>query len=187
VLQEPAFYVANPAMVEGRSDAPVTIVEFFDYHCHACYLAYPVLQRYVKSHPEVRLVLRPVAILGPTSVLAARAAVAAIKQGSFSQLTHELMAVAPALTQDSALLIARHMGLNLRRLESDMNSAFVSKILDENARLAQRIQLKGTPTYVLAQTHWSSAGALQSVGRAYEVPGVMDESTLNRWVGRLQT
>ena len=44
---------------EGKPDAPVVIVEFFDPACDTCRAFYPLVKNMLKSHPDrIRLVLR---------------------------------------------------------------------------------------------------------------------------------
>ena len=62
--------------VLGNPNGEVTVVEFFDYKCPFCRQFHPQLAGFLERNPNVRFVLQDLAILGPESVLASRAALA---------------------------------------------------------------------------------------------------------------
>jgi len=51
----------------GRPDAPITVVEFFDYNCGYCKRAFPDIMKLTQKNPDVRVVFKEVPILGPVS------------------------------------------------------------------------------------------------------------------------
>lgn len=67
--------------VAGNVSGDVTVVEFFDYNCPYCRKAGPILDALQRSDSQVKFVFKEFPILGPGSVYAARAALAAQKQG----------------------------------------------------------------------------------------------------------
>ena len=75
----------------GPSDAAITIYEFSDYNCGYCKRIFIDLQAVLAEQPDVRLVVKEFPILAETSVLAAKAAVAAQRQGKFRQFHIAMM------------------------------------------------------------------------------------------------
>jgi protein-disulfide isomerase len=67
--------------VKGNPRGDVTIVEFFDVRCSFCRQLHPAIEELLRRDGRVRLVLKDLPILGPNSVLAARALLAAQRQG----------------------------------------------------------------------------------------------------------
>ncbi len=65
--------------VGGNPRGDVTIVEFFDYQCPYCKRVFPAVQTLLKTDGNIRYVFKEFPILGPQSVVAARAALAAWK------------------------------------------------------------------------------------------------------------
>jgi len=63
--------------VTGNPEGDVTVVEFFDYRCGYCKRVLPAIQELLRTDTGVRYVFKEFPILGPDSVIAARAAVAA--------------------------------------------------------------------------------------------------------------
>lgn len=71
----------------GRSDAPITIIEFADFQCPFCERFYKdaesgIIENYVKSG-KVKFVFRNYAFLGPESNIAAEGSYCASEQGKF--------------------------------------------------------------------------------------------------------
>src|SRR5882762_7792358 len=79
--------------IEGRPDAPVTLVEYGDYQCPYCGEAHPVIKRLQKAlGKQLRLVFRnfPLTQAHPYAMIAAEAAEAAGLQGKFWEM-HDLI------------------------------------------------------------------------------------------------
>jgi cyclophilin family peptidyl-prolyl cis-trans isomerase/protein-disulfide isomerase len=85
--------VTEDEYIKGPDDAIMTIVEYMDFFCPYCGLAYGELEKLMETYPEdVRLVYRalPLESLHPTAPLAAVAAEAAGKQGKFWEMYHAI-------------------------------------------------------------------------------------------------
>ncbi len=79
-----ATLISDPASpVGGNPKGDVTIVEFFDYRCGVCKRIHPIVDELLKTDPNIRRVYKEWPILGPNSVLAARAAIASHKQDNY--------------------------------------------------------------------------------------------------------
>ena len=183
LIQQPAFYHIFPALVAGNSQGRFTVVEFFDYRCHACADAFPALQQLLLVDPRVRIVYREIPFLGVDSVFAARAALASVLQGKYIPFHDALMAVGPALDSDTVMLIAKRLGLNLQKLKMDMQSSVVTQQLIQNKLLADKLHIDGTPVYLVAQTTWKD-GTLH-IGQAVELQGAQSFDQLKNIIVQL--
>ncbi len=140
----------NPAdVVRGNPRGDVTVVEFFDVRCGFCRQMTPVLEELVRRDPRVRLVLKDLPILGPNSVLAARALIAAQRQGKYGELHDALMALRGEVAEAQIQREAERLGLDWARLRIDMEDAAVTARIDANLALARRIGVEGTPAMVI--------------------------------------
>lgn len=185
LLQQPALYEPSSSQqVLGDPRGEVTIVEFFDYHCEACAIGYPALLQYLTLSSSVRVVLREIPLLGDVSLFAARAAVAAIPQGKYRVFHDALMNVGSALDEQSVLTIAAHQGLDMDRLEKEMNSAYVTDVLSQNVVYARALHIEGTPVYLIASTPRTSGRV--KVGRVVEVFGAMSVAQLEQAVAKVR-
>jgi protein-disulfide isomerase len=135
----------------GDPSGDVTIVEFFDYRCSYCRRMPAIIDNLVKNQRHVRVVLRDYVLFGEQSELAARAALAAARQGSNVKFSRNLLNTG-RLTEDNIMRIAKQSGLNIPRLKQDMQSSSISSQLEANTALADRLQINGTPAFVIGKT-----------------------------------
>ena len=156
--------------VSGNHQGDVTVVEFFDYRCGYCKRALPAVTALLKEDANVRVVWKEFPILGPVSVFAARAAMAADRQGKYYPL-HLALMKEPDLTEQKVLEIAGETGIDLERLGRDMEDPAIRAYLDETRALAQEIGISGTPAFVVGGTL---------------VPGVMDAERMKELVAAVR-
>jgi protein-disulfide isomerase len=144
LLRDPASPTA------GDQAGTVPLVTFFDYRCPYC----KVLAGLLPSIPldNVRLVYREWAILGPSSVLAARAALAADRQGKYLALHERLMRARLIITIDYIDAIAADLGLDRARLHADMAAEAATNALQRTTALAKALGFLGTPALVVGHT-----------------------------------
>jgi len=142
--QDPSSPVTGPA--EG-----VTIVEFFDYRCAFCKRAESTIANLLAKHPEIRLVFKELPILGPESLLAAKAGLAAYKQGGYLRFHEGLMILSGTITMDAIRELAIKQGLNVSVLALDMESVEVKSTLERNSELAHKVGVNATPTFIIGK------------------------------------
>lgn len=139
----------NPAdPVIGDPQGDVTLVEFFDYRCGYCRTMTPTLRQLLEQDGKLRLVMKEFPILGPESVIASQAALAAQRQGKYREM-HFALLEAESLTQDSIMALARREGLDPERLAADMESGPVRSQLEANLKLAETLGVTGTPAFLI--------------------------------------
>lgn len=143
------------APVAGNPNAPVTLVEFFDYRCGYCKKILGTMMNYVGHDSNVRVVFKEFPILdgespGP-SEFASRAALASLNQDESKYLAYHnaLMTARGGLTLQSILAMGEKVGLDPERLKADMNSPAITEMIRRNRELAQKLRISGTPTLVI--------------------------------------
>ena len=137
--------------VEGDPDGDVVIVEFFDYRCPYCKRVLEPLMKAVEEDGNIRLVFKEYPILGPESVLAARAALASQKQDKYGKFHVALMNVDGPLNEANILRIAESVGLDTDQLKSDMADPGIQRQIAANYSLANALGIKGTPAFVIGR------------------------------------
>lgn len=158
--------LADPATpVGGNPDGTVTIVEFFDYSCPYCKAVEPALERLLARDHSLRFVYKELPVLGPASGVAARAALAANRQGKYVAFHNAMMAVRGPFDDDKIYRIAGSVGLDLARLKRDMAAPQVTAELTANLVLADALDVHGTPTFVIGQQIVPGAIDLHSLER----------------------
>ena len=88
---------------------------------------------------------------GPVSVFAARASMAAERQGRYLPFHRALMRE-PKLTGEKVIEIAGRTGLDMERLRQDMKDPAIGAYLDETQALARQLGIGGTPAFVVGDT-----------------------------------
>jgi protein-disulfide isomerase len=135
--------------VAGNPKGDVTVVEFFDYRCPYCKSVSDRLFDTIKADGKVRYVLKEFPILGPESVFAAKAALAAQKQGKYVEFHRALMAARGNLDEAAVMALAKSVGLDQKRLRDEMDGRDIAEHIDRNMKLAQALKIDGTPAFVV--------------------------------------
>ncbi len=158
--------------VSGDPAGEVTVVEFFDYRCGFCKRVASVVTQLQKEDARVRVVYKDLPILGVDSVEAAKAALASHAQGRHQAFHEALLATKGELTKEQILQIASAVGLDTKKLVADMDNPEWLAIIERNRKIAENLDITGTPAFV--------------VGTEL-VPGAMDLTALKELVARART
>lgn len=166
----------------GNPNGKISIVEFFDYQCTHCIHMAPVIAAIVKANPDVRIILKELPIRGPISDFAARAALAAHKQGKYHDLSLNLLTAAgkETLSEESILEKAKTLGLNVDQLKKDMHSKEVDEQIKSNYKLGQDLKLLGTPAFFIAKTDTTT-----KEGDIKYMPGLQSQEQLQNQINEL--
>lgn len=132
---------------KGPANAPVTIVEFTDFHCPHCRDAEAVLTQVLASYP-VRLVHRdlPLDNAHPHAREAHEAARCAEAQGRFWPYRELLFAGEPK-TGDGLKATARSTNLDLTAYERCIAGGLGRAAIEADLADAKRLGVKSTPTF----------------------------------------
>jgi protein-disulfide isomerase len=133
----------------GNPTGRVTLVEFYDVRCPYCRRMLPVEAQLLQQNADVKVIYKDIPILGPGSVIGARALLAAQKQGGYDRLRRALMTGPADITTDTAMSAAGAVGLDTARLARDMADPAITARIDANLALAHRLDIQGTPAYVV--------------------------------------
>lgn len=135
--------------VLGPADAPITIVEFTDYNCGFCKSATPWVMSHVDDRRgDIRFIVKESAVRGANSELAARAALAAHRQGKYREMHVALMKVpANAYTPEIIDRIGKSVGLDLERMKKDMNDKALQDVVARHVDEFDKAGLDGTPGF----------------------------------------
>ncbi len=137
--------------VAGNPSGDVTIVEFFDPRCPYCRQINPALEQMVDTDHGLRLIYKDMPILGPPSLLGSRALLAADRQGGYRKMRAAMMSDSPDTNDATIASQAERVGLDVARLQRDMQDPAIQQRLDDNIALAQRFGIEGTPAFVVGQ------------------------------------
>ncbi len=130
----------------GPEDAPVHIVEFFDYGCPHCRDFRPMMEQVAKDEEgkvAEHFMMFP---LGkwPDSKSAAQAGIAAAKQGKFEKMHEMLFKKAPAHSKNDVMGYAKEIGLDLAKFDADYTAA-AAQVETDRAQ-GEQLGVESTPT-----------------------------------------
>jgi len=152
-----AIFRSPVSHVAGNPNGDVSVVEFFDYNCPYCRRSLPVVLKLINDDAKVRLVLKELPILSDDSVAAAKLALAANKQGKYFEMHQKLFAEPGKADKEKALRVAKELGLDVDQLQKDAEEPDIKKALNEAKDLAQKLDLKGTPLFLIGDRIISGA------------------------------
>ena len=135
--------------IAGNPSGDATLVEFFDYNCPYCRRLVPIMEKLINADPQLRVVYKEFPILGPNSVFAAKAALAANEQGKYVPFHDGLFQLRGATEPDAVMEVAGKVGVDIERLKSDMKQPAIQAALEKNLALAQALRINGTPGFVI--------------------------------------
>ncbi|MEL6727236.1 MAG: thioredoxin domain-containing protein [Pseudomonadota bacterium] len=147
----------------GPSDAPVTVVEFFDYRCGFCKRsAQWAVELPEKYDNKVRVVFKEYPILSAESERAALAAVAAGKQDKYLEMHMALMELdnGSGFGAEQIDAAAESVGVDVELMRADMKSIEVQKTVADAKSLARTLGITGTPNFIIGTEQISGADTL---------------------------
>ena len=138
--------------VMGNINGRLVIYEFSDYNCGYCKRMFPTIQQLLANNSDIRMVVKEFPILGQSSLTAARAGVAAQKQGKFPVFHSEMMKYRGQVSEAVIMTAARTAQLDLEQLRQDMDSSATNAIIERTRAGAAALDLSGTPALVVGET-----------------------------------
>jgi len=135
--------------VAGNPQGDVSLVEFFDYNCPYCRQMAPVMLDAESADPRLRIVYKEFPILGPNSTFAAKAALAAHKQGKYVAVHKALFGLRGPVDANRVMEVASKVGLDVDRLKTDIADPAIERAIAKNIALAQALRIDGTPGFVI--------------------------------------
>ncbi len=165
--EAPKFDLAKAPRV-GPEDAPIRLVEFFDYACPFCATFKPILDKVAednKGKVVEYFLMYPLEAKHPDSKSAAQAALAAAQQGKFKEMHEVLFARTPEHGKDAVMAYAQQLGLDMTKFAADYTGVAPHVASDQAQGLAAGVD--STPTLFFN-------------GRKYEGPSDPDYITM--WI-----
>jgi protein-disulfide isomerase len=174
--------IPQKAMVLGKPGAPVKMFEYGDLQCPFCKenaetVTPPIIESAVRKG-EVSLTFRNFIIIGPDSVPAGEAALAAGAQGkawNFIELWYRNQGEENSgyVTEEFIESIGKGSGIpNLSQWNKERKSKKYKKTLEETTKQAQKIGFEGTPSFAV---EGPNSKGLELVGTP-ETTGQLEEA-----------
>lgn len=147
-----ALFDDGYSWVGGNPDGDITLVEFMDYRCGYCRRAKPEVAKLLAADGNIRLIVKEFPILGEASMVSSRFAIATRKVAgdeAYEQVHDALMELDGDVNDVVLGRLADGLGLDSAPILARMGDEDITAEIAETRALAQRMQISGTPTFVL--------------------------------------
>jgi protein-disulfide isomerase len=173
------------APFKGPEKAPITIVEFSDFHCPFCRRVLPTLAQLESQYrAKIKLVFRdfPIENLHPGATKAHEAARCASEQGQF-WVYHDKLFAGPAKSSPEIFKgLAAELGLDIDNFDTCFQSGRYQAAVKKDIEDGNRLGITGTPAFFINGRLISGAQPLETFAR-----NIDDELTREVAVQRRQT
>ena len=149
-----ALFDDRYSWVGGNPEGDITLVEFMDYRCTYCRRAHDEVNQLLEADGNIRFIVKEFPILGEQSTLSSQYAVAVMQVyggESYELIYDALMTLRSDVTVDVLAQLSASFDLDFAAIADMMQNKEVADILTQNAMLAQRLQITGTPTFILEE------------------------------------
>jgi protein-disulfide isomerase len=158
--------------LRGSLDAPLHLVEYGDYQCPFCGMAYPVVEE-VERVLSDRLCFAyrhfPIVSAHPHALRAAEAAESAGEQGRFWPMHAQLFEHQDQLDDGMLVYHAVHIGLDRQRFIEDLESHRFIPRVREDLSSGARSGVNGTPTFFVNGHRYDGVPEVRSLVEALEL------------------
>ena len=148
----------NGSPVLGSENAPITIVEFGDYQCEACYHWFhntraDIIDNYIETG-KAKLIFIDLPFLGRDSIVAAQATYCAEDQGKYWDYHNILYNFQEEIdngwaSKDRLVAFAFNLEMNLEEFSNCMDTSKYSKRVKANYDEAVKHGAEATPTFII--------------------------------------
>ncbi len=139
---------SHDSPLRGSPMAPVTLYEFSDFQCPHCKMTAPILKDIVEeSEGKVKLVFKQYPLpMHPKAREAAKAAIAADKQGKFWAMHDLLFENQDTLQAANLEDLAKQIGLDMKRFKADMAAKTTEEKIDADLAEGRAAGVDATPS-----------------------------------------
>lgn len=150
--------VTDKDWVKGKSDAPVTLIEYTDFQCPACAAYYPIVKQLSdEMGDQLRLVVRhyPLVTIHKNALSGSRAAEAAGRQGKYWDMydllfTHQAeWSLAENPLKSILPAYAGQIGLDVDKFRADMTDPTLDDKITADRQTGNDLKITGTPSFFL--------------------------------------
>lgn len=169
--------VASGRVVVGSDKPKVIIAEFFGYQCPICRATAPAIDTILQNNKDLQLIFIPWTFEGNADTYAAQTSLAAKRQGTakFLAVHKGLLALSGILTKEQVDKVAQDNGLDMAKLRRDRDAKNIVDGIKANFKLAEDINLIGTPTFFVTNAQLTKTGLLPGRADVKSMQKVIDE------------
>lgn len=171
--------VSGQDHIQGNEQAGITLLEYGDYQCPFCGLAYPVVKRLQRHFgKDLRFSFRnfPLIQSHQHALLAAAAAEAAGNQERFWEMHDMLYENQDHLAAKDLAKYAASLQLDLKKFDEDIKSEALLNRVRADYMSGEMSGVEGTPTFFINDVKYVGPSQFDEMKRFIE--GIIDQPSL---------
>lgn len=138
----------------GPKDAPITIVEYSDFQCPFCAKAYKTMKTLIddKYKGKVRVLYKHLPFKPYAEPAARYYEAIGMQSAEKAKKFHDILYQNQFKIKDGEKYlkeVAKQVGADLSKVQKDMNSEKVDKILEKDYAEARKFDIQGTPGFIV--------------------------------------
>jgi protein-disulfide isomerase len=155
----PIAALTSDEPILGNPNAKVVIYEYSDFQCPFCGRVVPSLDKLFKAYPDkIRIIFKQYPLSFHANARpAAKAALAAGRQGKFWEMHDLLFANQTALSDANYLAWAKQLNLDLDQFKKDLSDPALETQIAADEKEARGFGISGTPSFVINGTKYVGA------------------------------
>ena len=156
--------IPNPKL--KNPNANIIIYEFFDYNCGYCKSVMQNIFNVYKKDKKVEIVFVEYPILSNSSLSAAITSLAARNQNKYFEFHSKLMKHTGKIDDKLLLSFAKELKIDTKKLKSDYSNEKLMLIINKNREIANRLNLRGTPAFIIGNKIYPGAMSEKDLEKA---------------------
>lgn len=152
--------VSSEDHIQGRENALLTLVEYGDYECPYCGMAYPIVKRLQKHFGDrLRFVFRnfPLIEVHPHAGMAALTAEFAATKGKFWEMHDLLYENQESLELPDLISYAESLNLSSTELQAAIENVIFGEKIQNDFMGGVRSGVNGTPSFFINNTRFDDS------------------------------
>jgi len=164
--------VRGPSLLQSAASGSAPVVEFIDYQCPSCQAVASQVEAEAKAANRGVVIRHLPLRIHMYADSAARAAICAEAEGRFDVMHHRLLTLSD--WAQSPDWVAAAVGVGIRDVDGFVNcmrSESTERRLEDDRRFAERLGVRGTPTFVTTAGLFTGGDEVGSAFRSAGRPG----------------
>lgn len=148
----PDLHNAPGSWQGGNPDGDIILVEFMDYRCSYCRRAHDDVRELVASDGNIRIITKEFPILGEASMISSQFAISVLQiagDAAYETANDQLIKLRGNPDEPTLRQLAVELGLDADAILAHMGSAEVAAVINTNRAMAETLDIRGTPTFVM--------------------------------------